>query len=443
MYGQVEQLGHRGQVACQRRLRRGEQLGHRLQRGEPQLPGPRGRAPQQREGGGRPVDEQDGVGAQQVGLHDGDEQAGLQGELAGRGQRRGGRIPRGVLVAAQPEQRRDAPRRQPVLGGDLRDAAQVPVRLRPVGDEDPAGEDGQRLAQEHRLLVGRDARPLGDAHRLPAHRLGPRHVACAVRRVGGESQRARVAGPACPLDEPLRRLPPAADHRGAGEPQAQLGVLVAAHQARGEGGLAHLHRLGSAADQGEDAHPLDGHRARQPAGRRGPVQQLGGTAQRAAGDVGPGEPEEDLGAALPITGLDEEPGGRGQVLGVAPLDEGPRRARGERGPLGRQQRGEHRRPGQRVPPPQPPVLARQQADVGGGPQGSDDPGLRKPGHRGEQPPVRVAAGHRGGLHDRPVTVGQRRQPPGDEVRQRRRNLRRAPCPCRAAPRRGTATRPSG
>ena len=47
------------------------------------------------------------------------------------------------------------------------------------------------------------------------------------RGVGPQHQRARVVGAAGPLDVILDRRPAPADHRGAGQSQAQLGVLVA------------------------------------------------------------------------------------------------------------------------------------------------------------------------------------------------------------------------
>ncbi|MGH3943984.1 MAG: hypothetical protein ACRDSI_02890 [Pseudonocardiaceae bacterium] len=135
-----------------------------------------------------------------------------------------------------------------MLGGDLRGPAQHLVGSRRIGAEHAAAEDSERLAQQCRVLARSGARPLHRPHRGPTQPHSPRHVARAVGGVGIKHQGAGVVGPAGALDELLRDGPPASDHRGAGEPQAQLGVLVTAHQAQRR--ATHVQRLGGPPEQG-------------------------------------------------------------------------------------------------------------------------------------------------------------------------------------------------
>ena len=142
-------------VAGEPGIDRREQLGHRLQPGEPQPSGAFGGGAQERQGGDRPVDEQHGVGPHQVGLHDEDEHARLQRQLPRGGERRRDRVAAGVLVAAEPEQRLHPPgqraraRRRPARRGG------APRPTRRVGRERAAAQYGQRLAEQRGVAGGR------------------------------------------------------------------------------------------------------------------------------------------------------------------------------------------------------------------------------------------------------------------------------------------------
>ena len=298
--GGGEPARHGRLVAREPGVDRGEQLGHRLQSGEPQPSGALGRGAQERQGGDRPVDEQHGVGPHQVGLHDDDEHARLQRQLRAR-RRATARAgsPRVCSWLPSPNSACTRHGTQPVLGGDLRDAAHAP---RPTSS-------GRR-----RTCCG----PARRAPRRAARGRGPRRRRCGLaarparRRPRRRRRRRRARGSGGRRG--VRRCSTwrrASAHRPATiaaprEPQAQLGALGAAQAV--QGALADLQCLGGPAEQGQHVHPVGG---------RGVlarlVQERRGAAHGAAADVRAGQLDEDRRPSGRIAGFDVEPGGDSTV----------------------------------------------------------------------------------------------------------------------------------
>ena len=151
--------------------------------------------------------------------------------------------------------------------------------------------------------------------RPPRHRprtpRRPPAAACADPRDGRP-------GPRSPRPRPL----PGA-HRGAGQPQAQLGVRVAGRG--GQRALPHVERVRGAAEAGQQHHPVAGGVG----GTRGghPVEQRLGAAQRPAREVPAGGPQQERRRPPVLAGDGEQ---RRRPHGVV----GARRGRAARRPPG-------------------------------------------------------------------------------------------------------------
>jgi hypothetical protein len=210
------------------------------------------------------VHEQGGIGQQQVGLHRLGQDTGVEGQLPGCGQRRRRRMPTGVLQAAECEQRLHPPRGEAVLGRHLDGAAQRRLGRVGVGSEAATSQYAQRFAVHRvacRRVVSRGTdlgvEALGSADRGLGERDGAADVSGAERGIGGQHRRPGIVRPSGALHEPLRGAPPAADHGGTSQPQAQLGVVVPAHGDRGQCGLADIDGLGRTTEQGQHPDAFD------------------------------------------------------------------------------------------------------------------------------------------------------------------------------------------
>ena len=329
------------------------------------------------------------------------------------------------------EQRGDAPRHQAVLARDLGGPAGEGLGDVQVGAPRQPSRDAERLAERCGGLdgpFGGAARPvlvgglLGPGDRRRGELAGVGGPARAERGVGAQDQRARVARPAGARDVGLRIGPgPGGDGR-AGELQAQLGVgvTVQAVQLRG----AQREGVGGPADEGQHRDLLGDHRG----GRRCPRpgrrrQQVLRAAQRAAGGVAPGQPQQQRHRRVRLARLDEQFGGARLVVGTGALGEHPGHPPGQRRPFRWQQHREHRVPRERVRPAQRRPVGHQQRLPDRGPQGAQHLLLGGAGRGPEQAPVELGAEHGGGVQDRLGRVGERREPVGDERGERGRDRR--------------------
>ena len=291
--------------------------------------------------------------------------------------------------------------------------------------------DAERLAERSGGLdrpFGGTARPVlvGDLLGPGDRRRG--ELACvggparAERGVRAQDQRARVARPAGARDVGLRVGPGPGGHGRAGELQAQLGMGVAVQGVQLRG--AQREGVGGPADEGQHRDLLGDHRRGRPrprAGRR--RQQVLRAAQRAAGGVAPGQPQQQRHRRVRLARLDEQLGGARFVVRPGTLGEHPGHPPGQRRPFRWQQHREHRVPRERVRPAQRRPVGHQQRLPHRGPQGAQHLLLGGAGRGPEQPPVELGAEHGGGVQDRLGRFGERREPVGDERGERGRDGR--------------------
>ena len=180
-------------------------------------------------------------------------------------------------------------------------------------------------------------------------------------------------------------------------------------------GGAQREGVGGPADEGQHSDLLGDHRGGRRSARPGRRrQQVLRAAQRAAGGVAPGQPQQQRHRRVRLARLDEQFGGAWLVVGTGALGEHPGHPPGQRRTFRWQQHREHRVPRERVRPAQRRPVGHQQRLPDRGPQGAQHLLLGGAGRRPEQAPVELGAQHGSGVQDRLGRVGERREPVGDE-----------------------------
>ena len=236
---------------------------------------------------------------------------------------------------------------------------------------------------------------LGPGDRRRGELAGVGRPARAERGVGAQDQRARVARPAGAGHVGLRIGPGPGGDRPCGR---AAGTARRGRRRAGASSSAAPSASASAARPTRVSTvtrsaipPRRAGRRPRPGRRR---QQVLGAAQRAAGGVPAGQPQQQRHRRVRLARLDEQLGGARLVVRAGALGEHPGHPPGQRRPFRRQQDREHGVPGERVRPAQGRPVGHQQRLPDRGPQGAQHLLLGGAGRGREQPPVELGAAAR-------------------------------------------------